>query len=98
MRLFLLAPALLLCGCMSFGNDFSLSTVQSLKKGMTEAQVIKKLGQPGTRTRLGDGSEELTWDYEHVSALGASHGRLAVLKFGRNGKYVGVVSTSQSTY
>jgi hypothetical protein len=96
MKRSLICLAFLTAGCASVGTDFNVATVQSLQPGMTEAQVIQILGQPNTRTRLMDGSEQLGWVYGHSSAFGSTTGRAAMLKFGADLRYIGVVSTSET--
>jgi hypothetical protein len=95
MRLLVLTAVLLTAACASVGTNFDVATVQSLQPGMSEAQVVGLLGAPNSRTRLPDGSEMLGWTYGHGTAFGSASGKAAMLKFAPDGRYVGIVSTSE---
>lgn len=97
MRLAVLtAVVLLVSGCASVGTNFDPAAVQSLQPGMTEAQVIQVLGSPNSRTRLADGSEMLGWTYGHAVAFGSASGKAAILRFGPDGRYVGIMSSTET--
>jgi hypothetical protein len=87
---------LLLVGCASVGTNFDVATVQALKPGMTEAQVIQTLGAPNSRTRMPDGSEMFGWTYGHAAAFGSASGKAATLKFDAGGRYIGIMSTTET--
>lgn len=86
----------LTAGCATVGTNFDVATVQSLRPGMSEAQVVQVLGPPNTRVRMPDGSEMLGWTYAHANAFGSATGKGAMLKFGPDGRYIGMMSTTET--
>lgn len=96
MRQLLCCLAFLTAGCATVGTNFDVASVQSIQPGTSEAQVIAMLGRPNVRTRLTDGSEMLVWSYGHAAAFGSATGKSAALEFDPAGRYIGVVSTSET--
>lgn len=86
----------LLAGCATAGNDFSLTTVESLNAGMSQSEVIALLGQPTGRTRLADGSSQLIWSHAKANAFGSARSKAVVLRFDTDGKYTGEMSSNQT--
>lgn len=86
---------LLLAGCASVGTNVNMATVDSLKPGMTQAEVISVVGRPNVRTRLADGSEQWIWSYGHANTFGSTKSNAVMVKFGPDGRYLGVMSQTQ---
>jgi hypothetical protein len=92
------APILALCvtGCVSVGTNFDPSQLSALTAGMTEAQVIDRLGKPNARSFGQDGTQIDLWSYSKGTALGTGHARMAALLFDQRKRFVRIVSTSES--
>jgi hypothetical protein len=96
MKRVLLAAALALAGCVSAGTNYDPAAVSTLTLGMTEAQVIQRLGQPNNVTVLADGTRNLLWMHSTGNALGQGRARAVILRFDQQGRYTGMVSSTQT--
>jgi len=85
--------ALLLAGCVSMGTNYDVAAVDRLQIGMTEAEVIRLLGQPNQIVTNSDGSERLVWVHSTGSMFGAN-ARSVGLLFGPSGKLTSVPAKS----
>lgn len=84
-RIFPIAAAAMLAGCVSMGTNYDAAAVDRLQVGMTKAQVIQMLGQPNQIITLSGGGEKLIWVHSTGSMFGAN-ARSVGLPFGPNGK------------
>lgn len=96
MRWKIALTALALSGCVSMGTNYDPAVAQSLPIGMSEAEVIQRLGQPNNITVTADGTRQLLWMYSTGTALGTGKARSVILKFDSNGRYTGMVSSTQT--
>lgn len=96
MRAFAVGALLVLAGCATVGQDIDFAAVEAIPVGTTQADVVARLGQPTARTRLADGTMQLLWSYGSSKFLGSTVGKATVLGFDKDGRYTGVVTTSQS--
>ena len=64
----LVISALLLSGCMSIGRSYDQSVAAEVHLGMTEQEVVAKLGRPYTRTDMTNGRYQFL--YMHNQANG----------------------------
>lgn len=84
-RLFPIAVAVLLAGCVSMGTNYDPAAVDRLQVGMTKAQVIQMLGQPNQVITLTGGGQKLVWVHSTGSMFGAN-ARSVSLPFGSDGR------------
>src|SRR5688500_15313373 len=96
MRKILLLAAALLMGCASAGTNYDPAVVQTLSVGMPEAEVVRRLGQPNNITILPDGTRQLLWMHATGNALGQGRSKAVILRFDQQGRYTGLVSSSQT--
>jgi hypothetical protein len=96
MRIALLLMAALLSGCVSAGTNYDPAVAMSLSIGTPEAEVIRRLGQPNNVTILPDGSRQLLWMHSSGNALGQGRSRAVILRFDQQGRYTGMVSSTQT--
>jgi len=88
-RITTFAAALALAGCVSMGTNYDVTAVDSLRVGMTQAEVIGLLGQPNQVVTNSDGSKRLVWVHSKGSMFGAN-ARSIGLPFDREGKLTDV--------
>lgn len=86
-RIFPIAIAALLAGCVSMGTNYDPAAVDRLQVGMTKAQVIQMLGQPNQTITLSGGGQKLTWVHSTGSMFGAN-ARSVGLPFGADGRLI----------
>ena len=80
--LFGLIVALILTACASSGENFSEQSIDQLKPGMTEQQVIDILGgTPVSRAYNSDGSYVAVWHYVRVVYVSTTDNKLITLLF-----------------
>ena len=91
-----LVVAIFLGGCVSVGTNYDPAVAHSLSIGMTEAEVIQRLGQPNNVTILADGSRNLLWMHSTGNALGQGRAKAIILRFDQQGRYAGMVSSTQT--
>jgi hypothetical protein len=88
-RIFPIAVAVLLTGCVSMGTNYDVASVNRLRVGMTKVEVIQLLGRPNQMVTYSDGSERLVWVHSTGSMFGAN-ARSVGLPFGPDGKLTDV--------
>lgn len=91
-----LAAALALSGCASIGTNYNPAVLAQLTPGMTEAEVISRMGPPNSRTELYGGSTQLMWLHSSATAFGTGGARSASVLIDRDGKFVSVISTTET--
>lgn len=96
MRFLIVVAALALSACMSMGTNYDPAVAQSLPIGMSEAEVVSRLGQPNNVTVLPDGTRNLMWLHSAGNALGQGRARSIILRFDQQGRYAGMVSSTQT--
>ena len=96
MRIALLLAAVALSSCVSMGTNYDPAVAQSLPVGVSEAEVIQRLGQPNNVTILQDGSRQLLWLHSRGTAFGTAKARSVILRFDPQGRYTGMVSSTQT--
>ena len=96
MRVAFLVAALLLSGCVSVGTNYDPAVAMSLPIGMSEAEVIQRLGEPNNITVLADGTRNLLWMHSTGNALGQGRAKAVILHFDTQGHYTGMVSSTQT--
>ena len=96
MRLLLLLATVIVSGCVSVGTNYDPAVAMSLQVGTPEAEVIRRLGQPNNVTVLADGTRQLLWMHSSGNALGQGRSRAVVLRFDAQGRYTGMVSSTQT--
>ncbi len=87
--------ALLLSGCASIGTNYNSAVLAQLMPGMTEAEVIARMGPPNGRTELYGGSTQLMWLHSTANVFGSGGAKSAAVLIDRNGKFVSVISTTE---
>lgn len=92
-----LVAALLLAGCASMGTNFDMAAVNTLQAGMTEAEVVARLGQPNNRVMRPDGQQMLSWVHSQANFLGSAKAKSVSLLFGPDGRLVRPVATTQTS-
>jgi hypothetical protein len=78
------AFALALSGCVSVGTNYSEAAAAQLRPGMSEAEVIQRLGKPNSVVTLSDGRQQLGWTHSEGSMFGAK-ARSLTLPFSADG-------------
>lgn len=98
MNIRILAPAMALwvAGCVSIGTNYDPAQLSNLTPGMSEAQVIDRLGKPNARSFREDGTQIDVWSYSQGTAVGTGHARMAALLFDQKKRFVRVLSESES--
>jgi hypothetical protein len=96
MKIEVFLAAVLLSGCVSVGTNYDPTVAMSLPVGMSEAEVIQRMGQPNNVTVLADGTRNLLWQHSTGNALGQGRARSVILHFDEQGRYTGVVSSTQT--
>lgn len=99
MRMRVLMAALALApvaGCVTMGPDYDPALVDTFQPGMSKAEVVAKLGRPTTTASLPDGRQQLMWVHSRGNMLGRASGRAVMLMFGQDGRYIGLVSSSET--
>jgi hypothetical protein len=96
MRILLLCAAVLLAGCVSVGTNYDPAVAMSLPVGISQADVIQRLGQPNNVTVLADGTRNLLWMHSTGNALGQGRAKAVILHFDAQGRYTGMVSSTQT--
>jgi hypothetical protein len=96
MKIEVFLAAVLLSGCVSVGTNYDPTVAMSLPVGMSEAEVIQRMGQPNNVTVLADGTRNLLWLHSTGNALGQGRARSVILHFDEQGRYTGVVSSTQT--
>lgn len=96
MRISILLAAALLGGCVSMGTNYDPVVAQNLPVGTSEAEAIQRLGQPNNITVLTDGTRNLMWLHSTGNALGQAKARSVILHFDQQGRYTGMVSSTQT--
>ncbi|MCA8073934.1 hypothetical protein [Burkholderia vietnamiensis] len=87
--------SLVLAACMTVGNKFDSSAVDSLRPGITTIQDAEStLGKAASASNVANGGTLLQWIYSQGSIIGASSAHVAVL-FDKDGKMVRVTHRSQ---
>lgn len=84
-RMFPIAAAVLLAGCVSMGTNYDQAAVDRLQPGMTKVQVIQMLGEPNQVVTIDGGGQKLIWVHSTGSMFGAN-ARSVGLPFGPDGK------------
>jgi hypothetical protein len=95
-RLAATAAILLLAGCVSMGPNYDPAMVDTLVPGTPKSEVIARLGRPTSTARLGDGRQQLMWVHSRGS-LGRAEARAVTLIFDAEGRYIGLVSQSETS-
>lgn len=85
MRAIFFAVALL-AGCASVGRDFDMQAAGSLEPGLTEAELLSRLGEPTVRAVLPDGRQRLTWVHSKASMFGAAKAKSVSVVLGPDGR------------
>ncbi len=83
-------------GCVSMGTDYDAAAVDQIAVGTPMSEVIARLGQPNNRTTLPNGQTQLMWLHSTGTAWGTADARSAALLFDADGKFLRVVTTSQT--
>jgi hypothetical protein len=96
MRIAIAFAAILLSGCVSVGTNYDPAVAISLPVGIPEAEVIRQLGQPNNITVLADGTRNLLWMHSTGNAFGHGAARAIILHFDQQGRYTGMVSSTQT--
>ena len=96
MRISILLAAALLGGCVSMGTNYDPVVAQNLPVGTSETEAIQRLGQPNNITVLTDGTRNLMWLHSTGNALGQAKARSVILHFDQQGRYTGMVSSTQT--
>jgi hypothetical protein len=96
MRLTLLLAAAALSGCVSMGTNYDPAVAQSLPVGISQSEVVQRLGEPNNITVLPDGTRNLMWLHSTGTAWGTAKARSVILRFDQQGRYTGMVSASQT--
>lgn len=91
-----LGACLSLGGCMTVGRDFDQAQVAALTPGDTREQVIARLGRPTTTVTVADGTTTMMWLFSRGNALGQGSSKGLMLRFDQDGRYVGVVSQTNT--
>lgn len=86
-----------LSGCVSMGTDYDAAALDQITPGTPMSDVIAQLGQPNNRTTLPDGQTQLLWLHSTGTAWGTADARSAALLFDAKGKFVRVITTSQTS-
>lgn len=74
-----LAP-ILFSACANAGTTFNWDQARSVKAGMTEEEVIEKIGKPYAVTAQG---QRQVWVYSHANASGVANSISLIMKNGR---------------
>ena len=80
----------------AMGTNYDPAIAQSLPIGISEGEVIQRLGQPNNITVLADGSRQLLWLHSTGNALGQAKARSVILRFDQQRRYTGMVSSTQT--
>ncbi len=91
-----ISAALLLSGCASIGTTYNSAVLAQLMPGMTEAEVIASMGPPNGRTELYGGFTQLMWLHSTANVFGSCGAKSAAVLIDRNGKFVSVISTTET--
>lgn len=83
--------------CVSMGTNYDATALDQIKPGTPMADVIVQLGQPNNRTTLPDGQTQLLWLHSTGTAWGTADARSAALLFDAQGKFVRIITTSQTS-
>lgn len=87
--------SLALTACMTVGNKFDPSAVDSMRPGVTTIQDAETaLGKPASSSAAVNGGTLLQWIYTQGTMVGGSSAHVAVL-FDKDGKMVRVTHRSQ---
>ncbi|WP_176080768.1 outer membrane protein assembly factor BamE [Paraburkholderia tropica] len=87
--------SLALTACMTVGNKFDPSAVDSMRPGVTTIQDAETaLGKPQSTTAAANGGTLVQWMYTQGTMVGGSSAHVAVL-FDKDGKMVRVTHRSQ---
>lgn len=103
MRRFVIATTVLALGCgslaacVSMGTNYDAAALDQIAPGTPMAEVIARLGQPNNRTTLADGQTQLLWLHSKGTAWGSADARSAALLFDAQGRFVRVITTSQTS-
>ena len=89
MKAFVGALAFALAGCVSMGTNYSEAAVTELRPGMSQSEVVRRLGKPNTVVSMSDGRQQLGWVYSQGSMFGAK-ARSLTLPFGPDGRLLQV--------
>ena len=90
--------AVSMAGCASAGTDYDPAVVATLQPGMTQAEVIQRLGQPNNVTTLVGGRKVMVWVHSEVNGLtGRSSARSVSIVFGADGRMTEQVSESNTS-
>lgn len=80
--------AVLIAGCASAGQKFSIESANTVTNGMTREQVIEVMGsKPSTVTNQG---KVFVWSYAKVGILGGTSSRAVKFQFDDDGKTFGI--------
>lgn len=90
------AAALVLSGCASIGTNYNPAVLAQLTPGMTEAEVIARMGTPNSRTVLYDGTTSLMWLHSSATAFGTGGAKSAAILLDRDGRFVRVITTTET--
>ncbi|UVO50176.1 outer membrane protein assembly factor BamE [Sphingomonas sp. SUN019] len=82
--------------CVSMGPDYDPAVVDQLTPGMAKAEVVARLGRPTTTASLPDGRQQLMWVHSRGTMLGTARARSVLLIFSADGKYIGLVSQTNT--
>ena len=93
-RIFPIAAAALLAGCVSMGTNYDPNAVAQLQPGMSKQDVIARLGKPNSISQFPDGRVQLGWVHSTGSMFGAN-ARAVSLIFDANGRLLQTVSQNQ---
>ena len=91
-----LAASIALAGCASIGTNFDPATLTQLTPGMTEAEVVSRMGAPNSRTTMQDGSTSLMWLHSSANAFGSGAANSAAVLIDQDGKFVRVITTTET--
>ena len=91
-----LIVAAMLASCATVGTDYSDATIASLQPGMSQQDVVARLGRPNVKTSLADGTEQWIWTFAKASAFGAARSKAIMLQFGPDKRFLRVMSETET--
>jgi hypothetical protein len=78
------------------GANYDPSQLEALVPGLSEREVVSRLGQPNARSFTSTGEQVLVWSFSKGNALGGAKARMATLLFDREHRFVRVLSVAES--
>ncbi len=85
-----IVAVVVLAGCASVGQDFSMADVDAMQPGITTFQdAVAKLGQPASISAAGDGIMAASW-MRITAGMGSSSNKTVIIVFGKDNKMIRV--------